>query len=209
MNPYKHSEISVKRWGGKIEDYYSIHQLVDCTKEVCSDNRHRILHTHWGIQRVIVPIVGDTIRNSDGKVVVIKDLCERDHILPDFRNKFIPTLADFVDAIDENQITGWKAKIEAIHKTYQGRQEIESLLLSPLTITGRLKSLLLTHNSWFINQIVRKIHNIDIQLRDYEIGIHEVFNNMRMMLWMDNGADLPESAKNINATQVEMSRNLH
>lgn len=199
MNPYKHAQISVKRWGGQIEDYLPIHKLIDCTKEVCSDNRHRILHTHWGINRVIIPIVGDTIINSDGKVVVIKDLCERDHILPDYKNKFIPTLADFVDAIDETQIANWEKRIETIHQTYYGHKEIENILLSPLVVTGRLKSLLLTHNSWFINEILRKIYSIDIELKDYELSIANVFSTMNMELWMDNGSDYPESAKKISS----------
>jgi len=55
MNAYKHAEISVKKRGGKIEDYYPIHFFMDSTKELCSDNRHRILHNLWGIRRVIIP----------------------------------------------------------------------------------------------------------------------------------------------------------
>lgn len=198
MNPYKHSEISVKRWGGQIEDYYPIHKLMDCTKEVCSDNRHRILHTHWGINRVIIPMFGDTFVNASGKTVVVKDLCEADHVLPDYRNKFIPTLGDFVDCIEADEIPDWKKKIELIHQQYKGSKEIEDLLMSPLVLTGRLKSLLLTHNSWFFNLVLRKIYKQDILLREYEISIHEVFNAMRIELWMDNGSDYPNSANKIN-----------
>ncbi len=68
MNPYQHAQISVKKRGGVIEDYYPIHFFMDATKELCSD-----------------------------------------------------------------------------------------LLLSPLQITGKLQSLLLTHNSWFLNAICPKI----------------------------------------------------
>lgn len=202
MNPYIHSEISVRKRGGSIEDYYEIHKLIDSTKEVCSDNRHRIFHTHWGINRVIEPIVGETIVNSEGKVVVIKDLCESDHILPDYKNKFIPTLSDFVDCIDDDLIKNWEKKIESIHKKYAGNNKIEDLLLSPLVNTGRMKSLLLTHNSWFIHRIVKMIYPIEIELTNFELGIQEVFNNMRFELWMDNGTEHPESAKNIIKNKI-------
>ena len=72
MNPYKHAEISVKHRGGKIDDYYPIHAFMDSTKELCSDNRHRILHNLWGVRRVIIPLFGHTITNSDGKTIVLK-----------------------------------------------------------------------------------------------------------------------------------------
>lgn len=118
LNAYIHSEISVKTRGGKIEDYYPIHTFIDCTKDICPDNRHRILHTMWGINNIVVPIFGHTIVNSSGKKVNVKDLCEQDHVLPDYRNKFIPTLSDFVEAIDEKEIDifEWKNKIERFHK---------------------------------------------------------------------------------------------
>jgi len=32
MDAYKHAEISVKKRGGKIEDYYPIHFFMDSTK---------------------------------------------------------------------------------------------------------------------------------------------------------------------------------
>jgi len=197
MNPYIHSEISVKKRGGIIEDYYEIHKLIDSTKEVCSDNRHRIFHTHWGINRIITPIIGETIINSDKKLVVVKDLCESDHILPDYKNKFIPTLSDFVNCIDERAIKNWEKKIEVMHKRYSGNKKIEELLLSPLVNTGRMKSLLLTHNSWFIHRILKMIYPVEIELTNYELSIQKIFNNMKFELWMDNGTDYPNSAKKI------------
>jgi len=49
MNAHLHAELSVKRRGGQISDYYAIHSSLDATKELCSDNRHRILHNLWGV----------------------------------------------------------------------------------------------------------------------------------------------------------------
>lgn len=198
MNPYKHAEISVKNWGGKIEDYYPIHKFMDCTKEVCSDNRHRIFHTHWGIFRIINPVFGEVITNSEGNKIHIKDLCERDHILPDFKNRFIPTLADFVNCIEENEIDGWKNRIEILHKAYAGNKAVEELLLSPLYATGQMKSLLLTHNSWFLNAILPKIIPVEIKLMDFALSPQNIFQAMRLELWMDNGTALPPSAHKLN-----------
>lgn len=200
MNAYLHSEISVKHRGGEIEDYYPIHTFIDSTKDICSDNRHRILHTMWGINNVVVPIFGHTIVNSSGKKVNVKDLCEQDHVLPDYRNKFIPTLSDFVEAIDEKQIDTieWKNKIEIFHKKYATNKSVEQLLISPLSHTGKLVSLLITHNSWFLNTIIPKIFNTNIIIDDFELSPSIVFNNMNFELWMDNGSEIPQSAKKIN-----------
>jgi hypothetical protein len=200
LNPYIHSEISVKKRGGIIEDYYKIHAFMDCTKDICSDNRHRLLHTMWGINQVVVPIFGVMIKNSDGKMVNVKDLCEQDHVLPDYRNRFIPTLSDFVEAIDENplQDTNWKQKVEIMHQHYAQNPAIQQLLLSPLSHTGKLISLLITHNSWFFNTILPKIFPTQPVLRDFEIAPSLFFNQMNFELWMDNGADIPKSARKLN-----------
>lgn len=193
MNAVVHSQISVKRRGGKIEDYLPIHDFMDCTKELCSDNRHRILHTLWGIKRVIVPIFGHSITNSDGRKVNVKDLCEQDHILPDYQNRFIPTLSDFVVAIDPE--SSKTINFSQFAETYMDDLDLAELLLSPLSNTGMQVSLLITHNSWFINDIVPKILNRKKEVKDFSISPADLFNNMRFKLWMDNGSGFPESCK--------------
>jgi hypothetical protein len=193
MNSYKHSEISVKRRGGKIEDYLPIHDFMDCTKELCSDNRHRILHTIWGIRRVIVPIFGQVIENSDGKLINVKDLCEQDHILPDYQNRFIPTLTDFITSINV-EVTK-KIDFVQFRDSYANDSELTELLLSPLGNTGILSSLLITHNSWFINDIVPKIFKKQKEIKDFQIKPSDLFDNMTFRLWMDNGTSYPESCR--------------
>lgn len=196
MNAVKHAEISVHRWGGQIDDYYPIHSFMDCTKELCSDNRHRILHTMWGIKRVVIPIFGHTIINSEGKSINVKDLCERDHILPDYRNRFIPTLMDFVNEVDENSLpSDFSKKIQSLHQQYLHQKEIAELLLSPLAQTGKISSLLITHNSWFLNGILPKIFPITIRLQNFSLSPSSFFEAMDFKIWMDNGADFPPSAQ--------------
>lgn len=193
MNSIIHSKISVSKRGGRIEDYLPIHNFIDSTKELCSDNRHRILHTMWGINRVIVPIFGHTIVNSDNKEINVKDLCEQDHILPDFQNKFIPTLSDFVDAIEK------KIEIEFDFKSFSKKYEMDKplfdLLISPLNNTGIKSSLLITHNSWFINEIVPKVLKREVEIKDFKIRPSDLFDNMAFKLWMDNGNSFPKSCK--------------
>ncbi len=195
MNPYKHSEISVKKRGGCIEDYYQIHSFLDSTKELCSDNRHRILHNLWGIRRVVIPIFGNVITNSDGKQINVKDLCEQDHILPDYRNKFIPTLSDFVNSIQiKNKELSF---IDEVLKTYESEPDICQLLLSPLALTGSIKSLLITHNAWFVFEIIPRIFKQKIKLTNDIPSPDIIFQNMDFKNWMDNGMAFPPSAKKI------------
>jgi hypothetical protein len=193
MNSVLHAKISVNKRGGKLEDYLAIHDFMDSTKELCSDNRHRILHTLWGIKRVIVPIFGHSIINSDGKIVNVKDLCEQDHILPDYQNKFIPTLSDFVEAIDEPKTGSFD--FENFSSGYTLDKDLCELLLSPLHNTGLMKALLITHNSWFINEIVPKVLNRNIEIKDFAIKPNDLFDNMKFKLWMDNGSSYPNSCK--------------
>ncbi len=193
MNAVIHSQISVRKRGGVIEDYLPIHDFMDSTKELCSDNRHRILHTLWGIRRVIVPVYGHTIINSDGKAVNVKDMCEQDHILPDYQNRFIPNLSDFVNSIEDDIVSDLDFREFA--KEYQSDKELMELLLSPLSVTGLSKSLLITHNSWFINEIVPRVLNRKVEIKNFGITPSDLFNNMKFKLWMDNGSSYPESCK--------------
>jgi hypothetical protein len=201
MDAYVHARISVKHWGGRIEDYYPIHTLMDSTKELCSDNRHRILHTLWGIRRVVVPIFGAVIHNSDGQPVNVKEICEKDHILPDYQDRFIPTLSDFVQALELADRADWQAAVERFHQQYVQSRELSDLLLSPLAITGKLESLLLTHNSWFLNAIVPQVVGGTPYITDFELSPSYLFAHMRFELWMDNGSALAPSARILATTR--------
>ena len=99
-NAFIHSKNSVRRYGGKVEDYLSIHKKMDCSKAIVADSRHRVLtHTMFWITEVMVPIFGYTIKNSDGKDVCVKDVCE-EHILEDYGMKYIPTAQDFIENME-------------------------------------------------------------------------------------------------------------
>ncbi|MEG0486413.1 MAG: hypothetical protein RR575_00610 [Acinetobacter sp.] len=195
MNAMQHARISAKRWGGEPEDYYEIHSFIDSTKSLCSDARHRILHTLWGVNSVVVPVFGHSLQNSAGKSIDIKDLCERDHLLVDYQQRFIPTLNDFVNAIDATQLPkNFEQQLEQLHQYYLQDKTLSQLMLSPLALTGKLHSLLLTHNSWFIYDILPRIGLLP-KLENILYSPADFFSAMRFELWMDNGMAIPLSAQ--------------
>lgn len=194
MNPAKHSQYSARRLGGDAADYLAIHSFIDHTKSLCPDMRHRILHTNWAINEIIIPIFGATLINSAGTAVDVKDLCEKDHILPDYRNRFIPTIADFADAIKLDDSVALKNRISRFHKQHAIQPAISKLMLSPLAHTGSIKSLLFTHNSWFINHIVPQIFDTEPTIENFDLTPSLAFSAMQFYSWMDNGKGFPPSA---------------
>jgi len=96
-NAWVHAKSSARKFGGTPEDYLNIHIKMDCSKAYVADNRHRALtHTNFWIHEVMIPIFGYVMKNSAGRDVSVKDVCEQ-HILEDFGMKFIPTAQDYLD----------------------------------------------------------------------------------------------------------------
>jgi len=94
MKPFLHTKNSVKKYGGKPEDYSAIHNFFDQTKAVIPDMRHRaILHNSFGIF-LAEQVFGELITNSDGFSVSVRDIGE-DHVLEDMGT--IPTLQDYFE----------------------------------------------------------------------------------------------------------------
>lgn len=110
--PYIHSLNSVKKYGGKWQDYIELHSFMDLSKSAVADNRHRVqTHNAFFIGTIAERVkfsnscdpTGDnrfpTIINSDGKHVSVRDIFE-DHVLEDFKMRFIPTLQDYVEGME-------------------------------------------------------------------------------------------------------------
>lgn len=192
MDPLRHARLSANRRGGAPEDYYALHAFFDTTKELCSDNRHRLLHNLWGIRRVVIPLFGSEIMTASGERVATKDVCEADHVLADFSGKYLPTLADFTGAIAE--VAGEEARFAEIQRAYDDPAVLE-LLRSPYAITGHTASLLVTHNTWFLSEILPRLHPSTGAIRmPRGIPPAELFERMSFELWMDNGVTAPPSA---------------
>ncbi len=97
MNPLYHSKSSVKRWGGKVEDYIQIHELLDSPKTTMNNNTSRMLtHNIWFCYHIIPKIFGYNITNSDGRSVDTVDIAML-HVSEDFRMQGIPTVQDYLE----------------------------------------------------------------------------------------------------------------
>jgi len=101
--PYVHAKSSAKRFGGTLEPYLPIHDFLDSSKAFVADSRHRaLLHSTFGIF-LCEKVFGHVIKNSEGREVSVRDIAEQ-HILEDYRFKFIPTPQDYLEHM---QIQPW------------------------------------------------------------------------------------------------------
>ncbi len=112
MKPWIHAINSVKRHGGKPEDYIEIHDLIDCSKSAHADMRHRALfHNSLG-PFIAEKVFGTNITNSDGKTVSVRDIVE-EHIIEDLSR--IPNLSEYLDGMPMyDWLGGPKRKVRTI-----------------------------------------------------------------------------------------------
>lgn len=96
-HPVFHAESSVRRFGGKAEDYIPIHEWLDASKQEFCDFRHRALRHHslgvYECERAF----GQTITNSDGRIVPVRYIAER-HIQEDCGG-IVPSVSDWLSRI--------------------------------------------------------------------------------------------------------------
>jgi hypothetical protein len=96
MKPFKHSLISVSKWGGKPEDYLEIHDFLDSSKAHFADMRHRaVFHSTLGIF-LCERIFGHHLTNSDNRLVSVRDVAEQ-HVLDDMGR--IPSVQDYLQGM--------------------------------------------------------------------------------------------------------------
>lgn len=95
-----HALSSAKRWGGEPEEYMQYHLLLDSSKKVFGDGRHRALtHNTWFIAEIMPRIFGHTFVNSVGATVSVVDVCEQ-HVLEDYGGTFIPSPQDWLAELE-------------------------------------------------------------------------------------------------------------
>lgn len=98
--PIIHARSSARLFGGKPSDYLDIHILIDSSREAFPDLRHRAAtHTSWFITTIIPRIFGETRKNSENRTYSPRIVAEQ-HVLEDFKGKFIPSLQDFCAEIE-------------------------------------------------------------------------------------------------------------
>ena len=107
MKPYIHAKNTVKKFGGKPEDYLKIHDFLDSSKVCFPDMRHRtILHNSFGCY-IAERVFGTFIVNSDGMQVQVRDIAEN-HIIEDMGR--IPTVGDYLRGMPFYNWLGGKKK---------------------------------------------------------------------------------------------------
>lgn len=105
MNPYHHALSSVKKHGGKVEDYIEIHSWFDESKSYIADFRHRALRHHaQGIFQCEEKF-GKTLTNTDGSVIPVRFIGEQ-HVKEDCGH--IPSMEDWFKHI---QAQPWMTKV--------------------------------------------------------------------------------------------------
>lgn len=102
-----------------------IHEFLDSSKAVISDNRHRALtHNSWFIGTVVPRVFGEVFaRKSDGVLISSRDIAEQ-HVLEDYRKKFIPSASDFLSKIPFEL---WMQNGEGSPDSYPKRSHVKPL----------------------------------------------------------------------------------
>ena len=95
-HPYHHALSSVRKWGGSVEDYLTIHAWFDGSKEITADFRHRALRHHAEGIFMAEKLFGTTITLASGRQIPTRWVGEQ-HVREDLG--FIPGFADWARAI--------------------------------------------------------------------------------------------------------------
>lgn len=132
MHPIEHSKNSVRKWGGRVEDYLPVHDFLDDTKQTFADARHRaILHNTYGIF-LAEKFFGHVIINSDGKEVPVRYICER-HIQEDCGGK-IPTVQDWLKTLPIQPWMSKGYKIEEEEQPEEPSAAVENTLVKETSL---------------------------------------------------------------------------
>ncbi len=94
---FHHALSSVRKFGGRPEDYLPLHNWFDESKSHVADFRHRALRHHSEGIFMLERFFGVTLRNSDGREVPVRLIGEQ-HVMEDMGG-IIPSFADWARAI--------------------------------------------------------------------------------------------------------------
>jgi hypothetical protein len=112
MHPLIHAKSSVKKYGGKVDDYIHIHNWFDATKAWIGHSKHRIMRHHSEGIFECEKIFGESFKNSDDKIVYTRYVAEQ-HVREDC-NGHIPSAKEWVDAIENNLKPMWMTKTQKL-----------------------------------------------------------------------------------------------
>lgn len=92
MNSWYHAQSAARKWGGNPEDYIAIEELIDSSKKIIGDVRHRSLYHHTEGAWLCQQVFGRTIP-VNGRNVPVRLIAER-HIIEDLG--WLPSPADYI-----------------------------------------------------------------------------------------------------------------
>lgn len=107
-HPYFHAKSSVRKYGGKIEDYLHIHDWFDETKAWIGHSMHRMFRHHSEGIFECEKIFGNHFKNSDGKRVFTRYIGEQ-HVKEDCYG-YIPTAKEWVDNLKNKTTAEWMTR---------------------------------------------------------------------------------------------------
>lgn len=107
-HPELHSKSSVKKFGGKPEDYIKIHLWFDETKAWLGSSLHRLFRHHSEGIFEAEKIFGKSFTNSDGKTVYTRYVGEQ-HVKEDCNN-YIPSAKEWLVEITNKKKPLWMMK---------------------------------------------------------------------------------------------------
>jgi len=107
-HPLLHSKSSVRKWGGKVEDYIHIHEWFDETKAWLGNSSHRLWRHHSEGIFECESRFGKSFKNSDNKTIYTRYVGEQ-HVKEDCNNH-IPTAKEWLEAINSKKAPIWMLK---------------------------------------------------------------------------------------------------
>jgi len=107
-HPLLHAKSSVKKFGGKVEDYIHIHNWFDETKSWIAHSYHRAFRHHSEGIFECEKVFGESFVNSDDKVVYTRYVGEQ-HVKEDCANT-IPSAKDWIDALNKKEKPMWMTR---------------------------------------------------------------------------------------------------
>ncbi|GAA0853258.1 DUF6915 family protein [Streptosporangium amethystogenes subsp. fukuiense] len=117
MNSWYHAQSAARKWGGEPELYLPIEELIDSSKQIIGDVRHRSLYHHTAGVYLCQRIFGDTITVGRKKIPV-RLIAER-HIIEGLG--WLPSPADYLNGMPI--------------ATWMGGKQTKTVSLSTLALT--------------------------------------------------------------------------
>ena len=107
-HPLLHAESSVRKFGGKVDDYLHIHNWFDETKAWIGHSYHRAFRHHSEGIFECEKVFGESFINSDDKLVYTRYVGEQ-HVKEDCYNT-IPSAKDWIDALNSKEKPTWMTR---------------------------------------------------------------------------------------------------